>query len=399
MQAFNQQSQAQPASTSRPGLATTLASLMAATDAFKNTRAIILLALTFITAALIAAAFGALAASTQMFSLAALGSLLAMLVLFYGLNAVGIMMMKDAQGLPTHAITDAILLSLLSSHRVLAVFALECGIMLCVILATVLMLYVCKIPVLGPVLYTVVFPVSAIVLGVLVFSLFYVMLPLTGPAVWNGGSVLQVIARLNLIVRTRLIEVVLSQIVLFIIATFVAFLVFGVIGTGLMMTAGMSAGVLGAGSGLGAGMMGMMAMMGGGLGGHAIAASLGASLLLAVAAVVPALILTKGICIIYLNTTRDLDFTASEAQLGEGMAAMKRRADEARQRARQLADQQRPVSGGTALPAGPVAPGSGPTFSPRIDESSSAAALVCPSCHASVTADDVFCGNCAHKLH
>lgn len=378
MNDINQQTGSAGIAAGRTGLAHTLGSLMAATDAFKNVRAILLLALTFICAALIGAAFSAIAASAQMGSLAVIGALLALLVMFYGANAVGIMMMKDAQGQPRHAMADAVLLSLFSSHRVLAVFLLECAIVLLAVLGVVLVLLICKIPVLGPVLYTAVFPLAAILLGVLVFALFYVMLPLTGPAVWSGATVFEVIARLNLVVRTRLIEVVLSQIVLFLITVFVAFVIFGMVGTGVAMTTGLSAAILGANSG-GAGMLGMMGGLmgggGGGGGGHAIAAGIGGGILMAIAAVVPALIFTKGACIIYLNSTRDLDFAASEARLGEGLAAVKRRGEEARERARQLAQQSpAPVHAGAA----PVA--------------------TCPSCHAVVAADDVFCGNCAHKL-
>lgn len=384
MNDINQQTDGAGTLGGRSGLANTLGSLMAATDAFKNVRAIVLLALTFIGAALTAAAFSAIAASAQMASVAAFGGLLALLVMFYGANAVGIMMMKDAQGHPLHAMMDAVLLSLFSSHRVLAVFLLECLIVLLAVLVIVLVLLVCKIPVLGPLLYTAVFPVASIVLGVLVFALFYVMLPLTGPAVWSGATVFEVIARLNLVVRARLVEVVLSQIVLFLISTFVAFVIFGMVGTGVAMTTGISAGILGGDSG-GGGMAGMMGMlMGGGGGGHAIAAGIGGGLLMAIAAVIPALIFTKGTCIIYLNTTRDLDFSASEARLGDGLAAVKRRGEEARERARQLA-QQIPVPAHAAAPGGgtPAATASVPT---------------CPACHMVVAADDVFCGNCAHKL-
>ncbi|MBC7415305.1 MAG: zinc ribbon domain-containing protein [Herminiimonas sp.] len=378
----------------RPGLSATLASMLSATDAFKNVRAIVLLGLTFVASALIGGAFAALGASTHSAVIGFLGVLLALAVVFYGLNAVGIMMMKDAQGTAQHAIADAVMLSLYTSHRVLVVAILEGLIVLGAVLVIALVLFVCKVPVLGPILYTFVFPLSAIILGVLVFSLFYVMLPLTGPAVWTGSTVFQVIARLSLIVRTRLVEVVLSQVVLFFLAGFVGLLIFGVVGIGVMMTAGMSAGILGAGEiGMG-GMGGMMAMMQGGGSGYAIAGALGGGLLFAIAAVIPALILTKGICLIYLNTTRDLDFAASEAQLGDGLASVKRHADEARERARQLAEQHRPASPAAVAPVAPVTP-----VTPATPATPAAAALTCPNCQTVVAADDVFCGNCAHKLH
>ncbi len=408
----------------RPGLSTTLSSMLSAIDAFKNVRAMVLLALTFVASALIGGAFAALAASTHSSVIGFIGFLLAVGIVFYGLNAVGIMMMKDAQGLTQQSISDAVLLSLYTSHRVLAVAVLEGLIVLGAVLAIALVLFVCKIPFLGPLLYTVVFPLSAIILGVLVFSLFYVMLPLTGPAVWNGSTVFQVIARLSLVVRTRLIEVVLSLVLLFLMAGFVSLVIFGVIGTGVMMTAAMSAGILSMGDigtgGMGmAGMMGMM-MGGAGGGGYAIAGGLGGGLLVAIASVIPALIMTKGVCLIYLNTTRGLDFAASEAQIGDGLAAVKRRAEEARERARQLAEQHRPATAGNDANTGPaVVPPTAPTSAPASSTSpplaplsalpsglpsglppasAAAAGLSCPNCHVAVSPDDVFCGNCAHKL-
>jgi hypothetical protein len=83
---------------------------------------------------------------------------------------------------------------------------------------------------------------------------------------------------------------------------------------------------------------------------------------------------TKGVCIIYINKTADMNFAQAEAQLESGLASMKKKADEARERARQLAPQQPVVA------AAPVQ------------------ALACPNCHSPVAADDAFCGNCAHKL-
>ena len=377
--------------TGRSGLFTTLSSLLSAIDAFKNVRAMILLALTFAASALIGGAFAALAASTQSGVLGFVGVLLALGIVFYGLNAVGIIMMKDAQGLSQISLVDAVMLSLYSSHRVLVVAILEGLIVLGAVLAIAIILFVCKIPFLGPILYTVVFPLSAIVLGVLVFSLFYVMLPLTGPAVWNGSTVFQVIARLSLVVRTRLIEVVLSLIVLFFMAGFVSLVIFGVLGIGVMMTAGMSAGILSIAEG---GMGGIMAMMSNGGGGYAIAGGIGGGLLFAIASVIPALIMTKGVCLIYLNTTRGLDFAASEAQIGDGLASVKRRAEEARERARQMAEQHRPVTAATGTPTATASP---PVTSPGVAPFA-AAGLTCPNCQAAVAPEDVFCGNCAHKL-
>ena len=352
-------------------------SLIEATDAIKNFRAIALLALTFIGAVLVGGVLTMLAGSMSSVVLAFLGGLMAFLVMFYGSNAVGILLMRDAQGQPGLSLVDAVLVSLYTSHRLIAVVFLEFLIVLAAMIVIAIILFVCKIPVLGPVLYAVVFPLSAIVLGVLVFALFYVMLPLAGPAAWSGATVFQIIARLNLIVRTKLVSVILLEVLLFLITTFVALLIFGVVGTGVSLTSGMSAGILGLG-----GQMNMYSLASGlnGGSGYIIAAGLGGGLLMAAAAVVPGLIFTKGVCIIYLNATRNVDFSASEASLNDGLATVKKKAEEARERARALAEQ-------AAAPAAPATPAAAPVDS-----------LHCPSCKAPVASDDVFCGECAHKL-
>jgi hypothetical protein len=357
-----------------------LSSLIEATDAIKNFRAIALLALTFIGAVLVGGVLTMLAGSMSSMLLGFLGGLMAFLVMFYGSNAVGILLMRDVQGQPGMSLMDAVLVSLYTSHRLIAVVFLEFLIVLAAMIAIAVILFVCKIPVLGPVLYAVVFPLSAIVLGVLVFALFYVMLPLAGPAAWSGASVFQIIARLNQIVRTKLVSVILLEVLLFLITAFAALLIFGVLGTGVSLTSGMSAGILGLGQ------MNMYALtsgLGGSGSGYIIAAGLGGGLLMAAAAVVPGLIFTKGVCIIYLNATRNVDFSASEASLNDGLATVRKKAEEARERARALAEQ-------AAAPA--------PAAAPAAPVAAAADSLHCPNCKAQVASDDAFCGECAHKL-
>ncbi|HZW12950.1 MAG TPA: zinc ribbon domain-containing protein [Noviherbaspirillum sp.] len=362
-----------------------LDSLLAATDAFKNVRAIMLLGLTLVAATLVGGVFSAIAAKTFSFWLGGLGFLLAFVVFFYGLNAVGIIIMRDAQGEASGTMMDAVLLSLFTSHRLLGVAVLEFLIMLAVVLAIAVVLFVCKIPVLGPVLFTVVFPLSAILLGLLVFSLFYVMLPLAGPAVWAGCTVFQVIARLNVIARKKLVPVILNQLILLFITTFSASIIFFVVMTGVMFTSSLSAGIIGFGD---LDLHSLMNMSG--RSGHMVAGGIGGGLLFAVAAVIPMLILMKGTCIIYLKTTADLDFAQAEAQLGNSLDSVKKKAEEARDRARQLAEQQRSNAQTAAQAATATAAASSTPVTER--------APACPGCHAPVSPDDAFCGECGHKL-
>ncbi|MBS0307700.1 MAG: hypothetical protein JSS58_01900, partial [Proteobacteria bacterium] len=232
-------------------LLSALDSLLAAISAYRNLRAIALMGMTFIAAAIVAALFGVLANVTNTAFVAALGGLLAMLTVLYGANAVGIMLMRDAQEQEPCGIMDAVMQSLFTTHRLIAVAFLEGLIVLAAVLVVLLALLICKIPGLGPVLFTVVFPLSAVFLGMLVFALFYVMFPLAGPAVWTGCNTFQVLARLNMLARRRLLEVVTQQIVLFIIVGFVAGVIFSMVMIGFGMATGLSAAVVGFGGGLG----------------------------------------------------------------------------------------------------------------------------------------------------
>ncbi|MFJ9452070.1 hypothetical protein [Herbaspirillum sp. NPDC101397] len=378
-------------------LKSTFDSLLQAATAFKNFRALSLLGLTFLAVVLTGGLLSYLASVTGIYFLFFLATLLSIVVLFYGSNAVGILLMNDAQGHPdSHGIVDAVLLSLYTSHRLLGVIFLQLLIVLAVVIVVAIALAICKIPVLGPFLYTFVFPISAVVLGTLVFALYFVMLPLAAPAVWNGSSVFQVIAQLNTVVRKQLIMVLLSEFILLLITGFVAFIISMVIISGSAITSSMSLGIIGFGSS--GGLLGLASGFGfGGMGssnGHVVAGMIGGGLLFAVGALIPSLIWTKGICLVYLNSTRDLDFSKAEEQLNSKLDTVRKKAEEARERARDLAAQQKQKSAtefaapAPVIVAGAVADVAAPA----------AVAPACPACHASIAPDDVFCGNCGNKL-
>lgn len=357
-------------------------SLIEATNAFKNYRAILLLGATFLSAALVAGLFTAMAAGMGSAILGGLGALLAFVVFFYGINAVGILLMREAQGQSASSVTDAILVSFFTSHRAIGVALLGMLIILVSVIAIAALLFVCKIPGIGAFLFTFVYPLSAIFLGLLVFSLFYVMFPLAGPAIWSGCTVFETIARLNTIARTKLVSVILMEVFLFLITAFAAGLIFTVVFLGIAMTTGLSASILSVGFDISDLKNSVMGGSGGGGSGYAVAGGIGGGLLIAVAAIVPALIFNKGLCIIYLDAVQGVDFSANEASLNEGFASVKKKAEEARERARSLTEQKSKV----------VPPADRPQTPAQL------ATLICPNCQTSVAADDLFCGNCAHKL-
>lgn len=373
------QNSASPRSTP---LLSALDSLLGAISAYRNIHAIALMGLTILAAIGVMAIFTLLAKAAGSALLVGLGGLLAAFVGLYGANAVGIMMMREAQGQPQCSIADAVLQSLFTTHRLIAVAILEGLIVLAAVIVVLLVLLLCKIPGVGPLLFAFAFPVGAVLLGMLIFALFYVMLPLAGPAVWSSSTVFQVLARLNVLARRRLLEVVSQQIILFFIVGFISTIIFVMIMIGFGMVTSLSAAVLGF---QGGGMMDFDSMRHGS-GSYVAAGGIGAGFLFGIAAVIPGLIATKGVCLVYLNTTRGLDFAQAEAELESGVAAVKAKADQARERARQMAEQQKNATAAGAASATESAP------------ATAAVAQACPSCHAPVTADDRFCGECGHKL-
>src|SRR6266850_3059312 len=107
-------------------------SLLDSIDAVRNWRAVVLLLATFVVAVLVAAFGGALVAglvsgSSSAFAqgssviLTLLFTLLALAVAFYGLNAIGMMMMDEANGHPSRPIGAAVVSSLVTSHRLILV--------------------------------------------------------------------------------------------------------------------------------------------------------------------------------------------------------------------------------------------------------------------------------------
>src|ERR1035437_4879749 len=100
-------------------LLSALDSLLAASDAFKNVRAILLMAMTFVAAGLAAAALGFLGPKGGGAIFGGLCALLAFVIHFYGANAVGILLMHEVQDQTQHDIMVAVMQSLSTGHRLI----------------------------------------------------------------------------------------------------------------------------------------------------------------------------------------------------------------------------------------------------------------------------------------
>ena len=306
-------------------------SLLRAVTGLRNRRAVVaMLACTF--AGVLVA--GLLFALTP--TLGFLAGLLAAIVWFVaigtGVNAAGLLQMDHARGISPRSTADALVYGLMCIPKLIVLALAFLAVEIAVFIVIALLLLICKIPFLGPLLFTVVFPVSVVIAGVTIVGLF-ICLVLSLPAIWQGASISRALAQTFAIVRSRLVEAVLLLVLVGFIGFAVGFVVFGVLVAGLMPTLGMSLSIVGFG---GLGMESIAAMSQGG-GGHAIAGVIGGALLWAIAASVVGQVYLLGLSIVYLRVTEGLDLTSAEESLRATFDEAKRRTLELGEKARQAA--------------------------------------------------------------
>jgi len=289
---------------------------------------------------------GLLMAMTR--SLGVFAGLLAMIVWVVavgtGVNAAGLLQMDHARGISPRSTADALVYGLMCIPKLIALGLIFLAVEIAVFIVLALLLFICKIPFLGPLLFVVVFPVSVVVAGVTIVGLF-LCLVLSLPAIWQGASITRALAQTFAIVRSRLLEAVLLLLFIGFLCVAVGAIIFGVLGFGLLPTLGMSMSIVGFG---GFGMESMMAMSqgGGGGAGHAIAGAIGGALLWAVAASLIGQVYLLGLSLVYLRVTEGLDLTASEEALRATFDDARRRTAELGEKARQAT--QRGGGGGAA---------------------------------------------------
>ncbi len=288
----------------------------------------------------------------------ALGFLAAFLAgIFYfvavatGVNAAGLLLMDQARGIAPRSLVDALVYGLMCIPKLivlaLALFAVE----IAVFIVIAIVLFICKIPYLGPLLFVVAFPLSVVVAGLTIWGVF-LCLVLSLPAIWQGATITRALAQTLAIARGRLVEAVLLLVFLGFICMAVAFIVFGLLFGGLLPALGMSAGIVGFGGfgAMGMGMGGVAGMMqgyGGGGAGHLIAGAIGFAVLWAVAASLVGLVYLLGLSLVYLRLIEGLDPAATEAALRAGLDEARRRTAELGERARAATR----VEGSGAAPA------------------------------------------------
>ena len=169
--------------------ATALSSLFGAINGLRNRRALIAMMGCLVGGVLLAGLL------TQMGAfMAFLGVLIWIVAAGTGVNAAGLLHMDDARGISPRSTVDALVHGLMCIPKLIALAILLFLVELAVFLVIAIVLFICKIPFLGPVLFTVAFPVSVVAVSLKKKSLFLCML-LSLPAIWQGATIMRALSQ------------------------------------------------------------------------------------------------------------------------------------------------------------------------------------------------------------
>jgi hypothetical protein len=146
--------------------ANALSSLFGAINGLRNRRAVIAMMGCLVGGVLVAGLLSQLGAFMTF-----LGVLIWIVAAGTGVNAAGLLHMDDARGISPRSTVDALVQGLMCIPKLIALAILLFLVELAVFLVIAIVLFICKIPFLGPVLFTVAFPVSVVVAGITVLGL------------------------------------------------------------------------------------------------------------------------------------------------------------------------------------------------------------------------------------
>jgi hypothetical protein len=362
-----------------------LSSMFQAIAALRNFRAAAAILSGLLVGGLLAGAIVAVAGAnlSGMF----LGGLMFFVFVSTGAGAATVLLMDQARGVAIRRFTDAMVYGLICVPKVIVLLI---GVLLAalgVFIVLAIAFFLCKMPGLGPVLFTIVFPLAVVTSGVTLAGL-YLCSVMAIAAIYDGATVGRAMAQSFAILRSRLVESLVLISIVMLLSFIVAAIVFSVLFAGFVPTAALSGSIVGAHdfgsitSVFGGG-------FGGGGGGHLVAGAIGTGVLWAVAWTLVAQVAILGTILVYLRVTEGLDASATESAMMMRLDEARRKATDMGQRAKEAAERAREQARTAAnarsvkAAAAPRAPVLAPT---------------CPQCHKTITDSDVFCAECGFKL-
>ncbi|MDR2881459.1 MAG: zinc ribbon domain-containing protein [Azoarcus sp.] len=167
-----------------------------------------------------------------------------LLALHAGASIAGVLLMDQARGQTPRPLLKAVSDGIPACLRTLGIMLLAIVLMVLFYLFIYLLLFACKLPATGPVLYAVLFPVMVIAAGLLYFGLM-AGLSMASPAIWNGATVSEALQILWRIVTNRTVELLVNLLLLTALIVLAELILFSVFFVGGQIIQGASASVLG----------------------------------------------------------------------------------------------------------------------------------------------------------
>lgn len=306
-----------------------------------------------------------------------------------GVSATGIMLLDRARSASPRALADALVYGFICFLKACAIALVLIVLAIAIAMVAAIVYLICKIPGIGPILLFFAHPPMVLIAGLLVF-LASIFTALVAPALWDGDSVIQAIAKTIAILKQRGVAAVVHLLVMAVVTAIILGIIGAIVFPGYFSMTGIAAAVIGPKLGMDPSMitslpMAMMALSSGGQGGHVYAMMLDTAVLVMLCIATALQVQLMGINLVYLGISEGIDTAEVERMLKRQLDQAKAKADEAKQHAliaaeRAKAAAQQARSGSTA------------TLPPT-------AVNECPNCKWNISPEDTFCENCGHKLH
>ncbi|MBU6460157.1 MAG: hypothetical protein KGQ58_04675 [Proteobacteria bacterium] len=247
-----------------------------------------------------------------------LAGLFALIISLAGLSASGFMMMDRALGNPQRSVRDAIEASLQSLHRFVGCFMVwALSLFVSVLLVSVFLVF-CRIPYIGPLLFAAVYPLSAVLIGLVNIAMAYLFIAILSPAIWEGRTILGAIARLWVVLENKALVVLVQLLLLGVLVALVGFITYSVTNSGSSVVLPMANGIIGSKLGNGGVTLGaMFDALQDGATAYQYAVLFSSGVIFLVALSMPVMVAVLGACLIYQNVTDGLEFDRVETVIEE----------------------------------------------------------------------------------
>jgi hypothetical protein len=362
-------------------------------DALTMIKPALLVVTSFLIATLLFAAGASMAQTSYVITM--LAGILASCIAAAGVSGAGVLLMDRAREIELRSLVNAGVFGFMCLVKASLLGLIYFLIFLAVTVVAALLFFLCKLPGIGPLLLAVTFPPVALTLGVMIFSMFVVVIPLTLPALWEGKSVTETLSVVLAAIKERLIMVVLSFLLLYAICAVVGGVIAAVFLGGMSSTLALATQVIGfqsfgfdLGNLLGS-LLASVGGMGGGFGyagggsGYVVALSLDSALMLAAVVALLSQVWMMGINLVYLTAVDGLDTAGAQQAIREGIEKTKQKAEEMKRHAQEAAAHARQAAEGARSASA----------APAVSD-----VLHCLSCNGVVRVGAAFCGHCGHTL-